>query len=161
MNDYLIKITNEDISILQRNLKSLLLIGGWEEEELADYLGVTKQTVWNLQSNKSSMSKLQYFGIRLFVENKIQQPNDNPVLKDVVPLIFRSLDEETIGEPENNNDQVENALKAIAASANSGIRGDSLVPISSSILSGLGVVLPAAGMAALVGLTIWGVMKKR
>ena len=42
------KTENQEIRILQNNLKTIRTILNWTLEELADKIGVTKQTISNL-----------------------------------------------------------------------------------------------------------------
>ena len=47
------------IQFLQDNLSTMRKICGWTMQELGDMAGVTKQTISNLENNRTKMSKLQ------------------------------------------------------------------------------------------------------
>lgn len=51
------------IKFLQDNLATLRKISGWTMQELGDKIGVTKQTISNLEKHKNKMSKLQAIGL--------------------------------------------------------------------------------------------------
>lgn len=51
------------IKFLQDNLATLRKISGWTMQELGDKIGVTKQTISNLEKHKNKMSKLQAIGV--------------------------------------------------------------------------------------------------
>ena len=53
-----------EIDLLQENLKLIRRSAGWTIEELANKIGVTKQTIINLEGLKSKMTKTTYIAIR-------------------------------------------------------------------------------------------------
>ncbi|MBL6537746.1 helix-turn-helix transcriptional regulator [Streptococcus suis] len=59
--------------IMQANLKEIRETIGWTSEDLATLIGVTKQTISNLETNRSKLSKLHYIAIRTVVEFEIEQ----------------------------------------------------------------------------------------
>ena len=60
-------------SIMQRNLKEIRESLGWTSENLANLIGVTKQTISNIETRKSKLSKLHYIAIRTVVDFEITQ----------------------------------------------------------------------------------------
>lgn len=56
---------------LQDNLSSLRKIAGWSVQDLCDRLGVTKQTVSNLENGKTPMSVTQFIAISAIIDNEI------------------------------------------------------------------------------------------
>ena len=63
-------MTNSDYSItsLQKYLPMLRKLYGWTMEQLGDRIGVTKQTISNLERGNPKMTKLQYIAIRSVFE---------------------------------------------------------------------------------------------
>ena len=57
-----------EIKKLQHNLSSLRKLAGWTAEDLGRKVGVTKQTVSNLENCRTSMSKIQYIAIRTILD---------------------------------------------------------------------------------------------
>ena len=53
-----------EIQIMQDNLCELRKISGWTAENLAKKLGVTKQTISNLENQKVKLSRVQYIAIQ-------------------------------------------------------------------------------------------------
>lgn len=89
----MISYTKKEISRLQDNLQLIRLAGGWSLSEFGDLLGVSKQTVSNLETKgKSRMSKLQYIGIRVILEYEVHNSPDNELLAYVVNLVFSDKD---------------------------------------------------------------------
>ena len=52
------------IDKFQENLGPIRKVAGWTTQQLADELGVARQTVSNLETGKSPMTKLQYLALR-------------------------------------------------------------------------------------------------
>lgn len=59
--------------ILQDNLKSIREILNWTSADLGDLIGVTKQTISNLETKNSKLTKLHYIAIRTVVDFEIEQ----------------------------------------------------------------------------------------
>lgn len=59
--------------ILQDNLKSIREILNWTSEDLGNLIGVTKQTISNLETKNSKLTKLHYIAIRTVVDFEIEQ----------------------------------------------------------------------------------------
>ena len=55
---------NIQIQIMQDNLCDLRKVAGWTAETLAGKLGITKQTISNLENQKVKLSRIQYIAIR-------------------------------------------------------------------------------------------------
>ena len=51
-------------------------LAGWTSEELGKKVGVTKQTISNLETGRSQMTKMQYIAIRTVLEYQAQN-NEN------------------------------------------------------------------------------------
>ena len=52
------KYSDKDIIKLQNNLLLIRNAGGWTAETFGDKLGVTKQTISNLENKKTEMTKV-------------------------------------------------------------------------------------------------------
>lgn len=59
--------------ILQDNLKSIREILNWTSEDLGNLIGVTKQTISNLETKNSKLTKLHYIAIRTVVDFEIEK----------------------------------------------------------------------------------------
>ena len=60
------------ITSLQSHLSMLRKLYGWTMEQFGDRIGVTKQTVSNLERGKPKMTKLQYIAIRSVFESEVR-----------------------------------------------------------------------------------------
>ena len=97
---------------LQQNLSSIRKIAGWTSEVLGEKIGVTKQTISNLENNKSPMTFTQYIAIRTAIDCEIESNKENEVLPKVVAILLDNyeLDDE-------NYSRVKEVAETVAASA--------------------------------------------
>lgn len=64
------------IDKFQENLGPIRKVAGWTTQQLADELGVARQTVSNLETGKSPMTKLQYLALRTVFSAEIARRED-------------------------------------------------------------------------------------
>lgn len=127
----------KQIDRLQDNLSSIRKIAGWTAEQLGEKIGVTKQTISNLENKKSPMNLTQYIAIRAVIDYEIANKPENTVLPEVVSIL---LDKDDLDEQKYKD--IKNAVSVAAVSAAGGISGTTLASILSGLLSPLGVVIP-------------------
>ena len=85
-------ITNEKIFKLQKNLPIIRNLAGWTAEDLGDRIGVTRQTITNIEKSETlSMTKTQYIAIRAVLEYEIEQ-SKNAVLADSISVLVDADD---------------------------------------------------------------------
>ena len=73
MIDYLWETRQALIENFQSSMKAIRLLMGYSIVELAEYVGVTRQTINNLESGKSKMSVMQFLSIAAVVDNYIAE----------------------------------------------------------------------------------------
>lgn len=150
---------HKKIYLLQSNLSSIRKIAGLTAEQLGEDIGVSKQTISNLENMKNPMSQTQYIAIRAVLDFRIESNKENTVLPTVVHLL---LD----WEQEYDDDvyiRISEALKAIAASAAAGITGVTLAAVLTGVLTTFGLiglisggaVLGTVGASAVAGTAGW------
>ena len=86
------KFTAKEIKNLQNNLQLIRQAGGWSAEEFGEMIGVTKQTIRNLEKKTTEMSKTQYIAIRAVLDYEIADRPDDKVLATTVNLCLNSED---------------------------------------------------------------------
>ena len=84
---------NAQIACLQKNLSAVRKIAGWTSEQLGEKIGVTKQTISNLENEKTKMTLTQYIAIRSIIDYEIQTNKENSVLPQVVEVLLNHYDE--------------------------------------------------------------------
>ena len=82
---------NVQIQIMQDNLCDLRKIAGWTAETLAGKLGITKQTISNLENQKVKLSRIQYIAIRAVFECEIASNPSNTTLRKVMGVLFQAI----------------------------------------------------------------------
>lgn len=82
--------TESEIAKLQDNLLLIRKAGGWSAEEFGDMIGVTKQTISNLENKKTTMSKIQYIAIRAVLDYEVAERPDDKVFVSTVNLCLNS-----------------------------------------------------------------------
>lgn len=114
-----IEISNE-ISKLQNNLQTIRKVAGWTTEELGNRIGVTKQTISNLENKKTDMTKTQYIALRTILDYEIASNSDSIALARVVDVLL-NVEEPPKTEKIAQSDERKNLNE------NSNILGKSLV----------------------------------
>ncbi|MEN3006032.1 helix-turn-helix transcriptional regulator [Dehalobacterium formicoaceticum] len=138
------------ITCLQKNLSAIRKIAGWTAEQLGEKIGVTKQTISNLENGKTPMTLTQYIAIRAVIDYEIQTNKENTVLPQVVEVLL-NRDEEYSDE---EREQISENVKTIAATAAGGITGASLAAVSAGLLGGV-LGLPIAALGGIAASTVW------
>ena len=109
--------TEYEIEKLTVNLPAIRKVAGWSSEELGELIGVTKQTVSNIETRKSKMSKTQYIAIRAVIDCEIAENPDNELLPNIVNLLLNS------GESPDDKYKADAARNLIDSTARSAISG--------------------------------------
>ena len=133
------------IQRLQKNLYSIRKIAGWKAKDLANRLGVTKQTISNLETGKVKMTQVQYIAIRAVFEYEIASNPNNVVLAKVISIL---LDDETnqdeeeqnkdyIKTQEENDEKIDDAVEIIATTSSSKISDEQLLAVTDALLDPL------------------------
>ncbi len=125
----------KQIQLLQQNLCSIRKIAGWTAEQLGEKIGVTKQTISNLEKLKTPMSLTQYIAIRSILDYEIESNPDNTVLQQVIDILVdkgAELDEE-------NYSEIRETVDTVAVSASNGKTGAPLAKIFTSLLTPEGI----------------------
>lgn len=129
------------IDAMQRNLYQLRKIAGWTAEELANKLGVSKQTISNLENKKAKLSQVQYIAIRAVFE---YEKASNPVLSKVMSVLLDEEEEEIIQEssiPNEDNtkqkEELDEAVDIIATTSSSKISEEQLLKVTDALLDPL------------------------
>lgn len=130
-----------EIQIMQDNLCELRKIAGWTAETLAGKLGITKQTISNLENQKVKLSRVQYIAIRSVFECEVAMSRDNTTLRKVMGVLFTAMPPVYQG----RKDEIRTAMISIASIASAGITGIQLHSSATALLASLGSVASQMG----------------
>ena len=93
---------------LQKYLPLIRNAAGWTAEELGNKIGVTKQTISNLENQRTRMSKTQYLAIQMVISQKVATTPDDLTLANVMRLVMDTDEEQAI-----NYDAIPQAIAAV------------------------------------------------
>lgn len=137
------------IELLQDNLQSLRKLAGWTIEEFGEKIGVTKQTVSNLENKKTRLSQTQYIAIRTVLDYEIYEHPENTILQSATSFLLdegRFLSEEDYA-------KVKKSVETIAAAASGGIEKSVLSTLFSNMV---GTVALSAGIEPILHVGLAG-----
>lgn len=127
-----------NIKRLQENLLSIRRLAGWTAENLGDKIGVTKQTISNLENNKTPMTLTQYIAIRAILDHEMEHNKENTILPEAVHILLdKELDDEKYHEASGK-------IAAVSASAAGGTSRASLASLFKSVIGDV-ITISAAG----------------
>ena len=87
----------EEIIRMQKNLLLIRRTVGWTAEEFGEKIGVTRQTINNIESGRSKLTKTQYIAMRSILDAEmVQKPEDTEMLKVLLDVL--------VDHPDNYND---------------------------------------------------------
>lgn len=121
---------HKQIQLLQQNLCSIRKIAGWTTEQLGEKMGVTKQTIGNIENSKTPMSLTQYIAIRSILDYEIEVNPNNTVLPQVINILVDKGAELE----EDNYSEIKETVDTVAASASTGKTGAALEKTYTSLL---------------------------
>lgn len=97
----------EEIIRLQNNLLLIRRTVGWTAEEFGEKIGVTRQTINNIESGRNKLTKTQYIAMRSILDAEmIQKPDDTGMLKVLLDVL--------VDHPDNYSDEQRRELLAKA-----------------------------------------------
>jgi len=114
---YMKKYSEAEVEKLQDNLELIRQAGGWTAEEFGEMIGVTKQTIRNLETHNRDckMSLTQYIAIRSVLDYEIKNNPDNELLAKSVKMLLDSD-----GLPASEKEKVQDAALYVASARKAG-----------------------------------------
>lgn len=126
------EMKQKQIQLLQQNLRSIRQIAGWTAEQLGEKIGVTKQTIGDLENIKRPMNLTQYIAFRSILNDEIITNTEKAnVLQQVIEILVdkgAELEEE-------NYIEIKDTVDTVAASASKGKEGTQLTKLLVTLLS--------------------------
>lgn len=81
----------QEISNMQQNLLLIRRTVGWTAEEFGEKIGVTRQTINNIESGRNKLTKTQYIAMRSVLDAEIlQSPQDTEMLRVLLDVLVDS-----------------------------------------------------------------------
>ena len=123
-----------EMQIMQDNLCDLRKIAGWTAEVLAGKLGITKQTISNIENQKVRISTMQYIAIRAVFECELASNPKNTTLRKVMGILFEAMPPVYFSKKE----EIRAAMLSIASISAAGLSGLQLHSSATALLAPLG-----------------------
>lgn len=89
-------MNNRDAELIRRmqdNLAVIRKVGGWTTAQFGEEIGVTRQTVSNLEKGRTPLTKAQYLAIRAVLIHEIGANGNEGLAKVVSALVDDPLEE--------------------------------------------------------------------
>ena len=147
------------IDKFQENLGPIRKVAGWTTQQLADELGVARQTVSNLETGKSPMTKLQYLALRTVFSAEIARREDRDLARIIKTLVDDPIEQrirerraqEQDGEAVADNAPV-NTRKPSAATLKASKTAATGKPTLSTAMQALAVITGALASGTAAGI---------
>jgi len=79
----------EEIQRMQDNLLLIRRTVGWTAEEFGDQIGVTRQTINNIESGRNKLTKTQYIAMRSVIEAEmVKHPDETQMLRALLDMLI-------------------------------------------------------------------------
>ena len=131
----MMEVSREKIYRLQQSLPIIRNLAGWTAEELGNYIGVTRQTITNIEKSKDlSMTKTQYIAIRAVLEYEIEQ-SKNKTLADAISIL---VDEEDLSDLQKK--QVKQTVDNISATKSRRVSDKLVLESMSALIAAIGAI---------------------
>lgn len=148
------EITKEEyIEKLQNSLTIIRKVAGWSTEDLGNLIGVTKQTISNIENKKTPMTLTQYIAIRSIIDYEIQNNPGNKDLATIVNMLVDNDDKELSEEQANTKNK---NIQLLSKAAAGGLCGSALTGTVISLLSTAGVTSGVEATSLVAGGTMLG-----
>lgn len=148
---------NREIIELQKNLEMLRKLFGWTAEQLGNRLGVTKQTISNLEHGNPKMSKIQYIAIRAIMEAEANQ-REGEERENLLKILRLVFDEDEQATEEQRERALETA-NVVASATSKGVGKNASMGVMTAALGAIGIgalMSPLAGAGAIAAGTLGG-----
>ena len=139
--------TEDTRAILQNNLRAIREILNWTSSDLGNLIGVTKQTISNLETQNSRLTKLHYIALRTVIDFEIENLKmTDQDRSDRAEMLLNLFDEsEKYAASENKSldfEQISEASSLIATT--------STVKNAATVIGSLAAIIGAPVVAALM-----------
>ncbi len=84
-------VKNGDVENMQNKIKLIRQTLGVSITDFAELLGVTRQTVYNIENNKKALTKTQYLAIRTIIDYLVKaQPERGNIVRVILESDYLS-----------------------------------------------------------------------
>lgn len=150
----------EEIQRMQNNLLLIRRTIGWTAAEFGDQIGVTRQTINNIESGRNKLTKTQYIAMRSVIDAEIvKHPEETQMVKTLLDML---IDHPENYSKEDYNELIEKANlmspSILAGTATRETVSKEWMKAAGAVVAGT-VAVPLAG-APIVGAVVGGWLAK-
>ncbi len=139
-----------EIRRLQDNLLLIRKAAGWKAEDLGDRIGVTRQTINNLEAGRNKLNKTQYIAIRAVLDAEMTAfPEDTEMLACLLEVLIDNPDRYSSKDKEELLQKVNMLTPSILAGTTTRKEVSNALMSSGALAAG-GSLVPPIGVGALV-----------
>lgn len=141
---------------IERMQKYLLLIRrtvGWTAEEFGERIGVTRQTINNLEAGRNKLNKTQYIAMRSVLDVEISQyPEDTEMLRLILDVFIDHPEKYSDEEKEKLLNKANMITPSILAGTTSrkDVSNELIGVLGAAVISSLGAVVAGAASEWLI-----------
>ncbi len=147
----------DEIARMQENLLLIRRTVGWTAEEFGSRIGVTRQTINNIESGRSRLTKTQYIAMRSILDAEVLQspPEETEMLRLVLDALVDHPEDYSAEERQRIREKANMLAPSILAGATTRANVSKQWLKDVGALAGLsaGALLGALGVS--VGLSSW------
>ena len=111
--------SNDEIKRFQDNIILIRKVLGFSEKELGDSIGVTRQTINNIENKKTKLTKTQYLAMRKIIMDEREKNNEeNKILVCVLDAIVDNPQDYTAEQRKNILEKANLLAPAIITKSN-------------------------------------------
>ena len=132
-----------EIERLQENLLLIRRAAGWTAEEFGEKIGVTRQTINNLEAKRNKLNKTQYIAMRAVIEAEMAKAPEETEMLGCILEVF-------VDNPEKYNEKDKEELLAKAGTTSRKVISKELMGAAGAMGLAVAVVNPVVAVGAAV-----------
>lgn len=133
----------EEIARMQKYLLLIRRTVGWTAEEFGDRIGVTRQTINNIESGRTKLTKTQYIAMRSVLDAEMaQSPEDTKMLRTLLEILVDSPEKYSKADREKIISKANMISPAILSGASTRKEVSKEWIASAGAIAGLAAVIP-------------------
>ena len=118
------------IELLQENIQTIRKLARWSIDDLGERIGVTKQTISNIENKRTTMTLTQYIAIRSILDYEMQEHPENEVLSKSISLLLDA--EENLSKEDYG--KLKESIDTIAAATSGGAEKTALANMFNAVV---------------------------
>lgn len=136
--------TEKDPQRLQKNLSVIRKLAGWTAADLGERIGITKQSISNLETGKSKLTKTQCLAIWAVLDLEMEAHPENEALKQAIHILLDADDT-----AEEDEMKIETVKSYLAGAVSTGMTSAAIAAGLVTLVGALSLVGPVGGAVTL------------